>query len=270
MATNISSPPNLVSLLLILISFLMILACVSSASFSFSSFGPYTKDITFQGDASTSNGALQLTNIGNGSVPPTSAGRASYAAPVHLWDSKRGELHGFTTTFSFVVAPTGPGPFGDGISFFMAPFNSDMHRDSSGGFLGLFKEDSAFNAYKNQIVAVEFDFCVNTWDLVSPYIGIDINSIVSAKIVAWQNENFGNETITQAVVSYEPVTKTLSVFSYPHIQENQNNVSSTSLSFMFDLRIVLPEWIRVGFSGATRQLVEVHRVLSWSFNSSVS
>ncbi|KAJ1380206.1 Legume lectin, alpha chain, conserved site [Sesbania bispinosa] len=210
----------------------MLVHNVEPASFNFPNFGPYTNDITFQGDAFASNGVLQLTKLGNGSAPlPNSAGRASYAGPVRLWDAKRGELAGFTTTFSFVVAPTSPA--------------------------GLF-------------VAVEFDSFGNPWDPVSSHIGIDINSIVSSTTVPWQNGNLVSQITAFATVSYEPVTKNLSVMvSYPESQVNQN-VSSSSLSFVVDLRTVLPQWVRVGFSGATGQLVEVHKILSWSFNSSFS
>jgi hypothetical protein len=44
--------------------------------------------------------------------------------------------------------------------------------------------------------------------------------------------------------------------------------TSSSASFIIDLRNVLPEWVRIGFSGATGQLVELHKVLSWAFKSS--
>lgn len=269
MAINISMPPSLLSLFVIIISFLTLAHNVNSATFSFPSFDPYTKDITFQGDAFASNGVLQLTKFGKGSAPlPNSAGRASYAGPVRLWDAKRGQLVRFSTAFTFVVAPTSPGLFGDGISFFIAPFNSNIPKNSSGGFLGLFNADTALNAYKNQIVAVEFDSYGNPWDPVSSHIGIDINSIASATTVPWQNGNVVNQIVAFASVSYEPVTKNLSVLvSYPQSHLNQN-VSSSSLSFVVDLRTILPEWVRVGFSGATGQLVEVHKVLSWTFSSS--
>lgn len=32
---------------------------------------------------------------------------------------------------------------------------------------------------------------------------------------------------------------------------------------------VLPEWVIVGFSGATGQVTETHDILSWSFTSSL-
>ncbi|XP_057443633.1 lectin 7-like [Lotus japonicus] len=264
MALNISSPPSIMSLFMIIMSFLILAHNVNSANFNFPSFGPYTNSITFQGDAFETNGVLQLTKTAYGAPLPNSAGRASYAGPVHLWDSKTGELAGFTTTFTFIQAPTGPGLHGDGISFFLAPFNSTIPKNSTGGFLGLFSEDSAFNAYQNQIVAVEFDSFGNTWDPVSSHIGIDINSIVSATTASWQNGNYASVSSAFATVSYEPVAKNLTVA----VRQGSESVPSASLSFVVDLRTVLPEWVRVGFSGATGQLVEQHKIFSWNFSSS--
>lgn len=276
MVINTSS---LISLLVIIISLnLMLALTVNSASFNFPSFGPYTNDIAFQGDAFPLNGALQLTRIINDTTPlPNSAGRASYAGPIRLWDAKRSQLASFTTNFSFIVAPTSQGGvlFGDGISFFIAPFKSNIPKDSSGGFLGLFNADSALNAYKNQIVAVEFDSYGNVpWDPVYSHIGIDINSIASVTTAPWHingNNSWSQIITAYATVSYEAVTKILSVqVRYPQGQVVNRNVTSNSLEFVVDLRTVLPEWVRIGFSGATGQLVEVHKILSWSFNSSFS
>ncbi|KAJ1406989.1 Legume lectin domain [Sesbania bispinosa] len=149
MAINNSS--NTQSLMITIISMFLLLAQnVKSVSFTFPSF-TNTNGIDLQGDAFTSNGAIHLTSA----LVHNSAGRASYASPVHLWDAKTGKLASFSTIFTFVVAPNGPGLFGDGISFFLAPFNSNIPKNSSGGFLGLFNADTALNAYQNQIVAVE-------------------------------------------------------------------------------------------------------------------
>jgi len=250
---------NLVSVFTIILSFLALTQNVKSASFSFSSFGSYTNAIALEGDAYISDGAIKLTP-----VTPNNAGRASYAAPVHLWDAKTGKLAAFNTTFSFVVAPNGPGLFADGIAFFLAPFNSNIPNNSSGGFLGLFSPDSALNVYQNQIVAVEFDsFGGNPWDPPSAHVGIDVNSIASATTENWETDNTGKVFVAYATVSYEPVEKILDVLvRYPG-----SLVNETSLSFVIDLRTVLPEWVRVGFSGATGQLVEIHNVFSWTFTS---
>ncbi|XP_027364526.1 anti-H(O) lectin 1-like, partial [Abrus precatorius] len=257
---------SLVSVLTIIISFVMLTQTVKSVSFTFPSFGSYTNqnDITFQGDTSLVRGAIELTG-----AAPKSAGRASYAAPVQLWDAKTGKLASFTTSFSFVVAPNGPGLFGDGIAFFIAPFNSNIPQNSSGGFLGLFSANTALNAYQNQLVAVEFDsFPGNPWDPSYSHVGIDVNSIASVTTTKWEAGNDENGFIAFATVNYEPITKNLSVLvSYPH---SYVNGTSSSLSFAIDLRTILPEWVRIGFSGATGQLVEIHKIHSWTFSSNLS
>lgn len=264
MAISNSKPQIAMSLLIltIFISFLSLAHNVSSTSFKFDTFQSSTKDITLQGDAFiTSNGSLQLTEI-----VQNRAGRASYAAPVRLWDSQTGKLAWFTTTFSFEVGPASPGLFGDGISFFVAPFSSYIPYNSSGGFLGLFSAETALNAYKNQIVAVEFDTYGNPWDPVSQHMGIDINSIASATTVALPSVNVQSGLPAFATVNYEPNEKNLSVvLTYP---QSRVNGTTTTLSFLVDLRTILPEWVRVGFSGATGYLVEQHKILSWTFNSS--
>ncbi|GAU40351.1 hypothetical protein TSUD_154480 [Trifolium subterraneum] len=245
-------------------SFLILAKYVNSTAFSFDNFEPYQNNVQLEGNAFISNGSVFLTN-----VIPKSAGRASYAAPVHLWDAKTGNLAAFTSIFSFVVAPNGPGRFGDGIAFFIAPFNSNIPKNSSGGFLGLFNAETALNSYQNQIVAIEFDsFGGNPWDPVYPHVGIDVNSIASVTTEPWNTGSVANGFTTAfAFVSYEPVTKNLSVLvQYP--EKYAVNGTSSSISFVIDLRTVLPEWVRIGFSGATGQLVELHKILSWTFKSS--
>lgn len=70
-----------------------------------------------------------------------------------------------------------------------------------------------------------------------------------------------------ATISYDPIVEELSVYvRYP----DQRNVKGTSsnLRVSVDLGAILPEWVRVGFSGSTGQLVEIHKIISWSFLSS--
>ncbi|WJX93517.1 Lectin 7 [Trifolium repens] len=262
MAINNSSRTQI--LFITIISFFFLAQNVNSASFTFSDFGPYTSNIQLEGNSFISNGSIYLT----GPVP-TSAGRASYAGPVRLWNAAdNGKLAAFTSVFSFVVAPNGPGLFGDGITFFIAPFNSHIPKNSSGGFLGLVNAETALNSYENQIVAVEFDsFGGNPWDPEFSHIGIDVNSIASITTSPWKTGSVANGFTAVAIVNYEPSTKNLSVVvTYP--ESYGVSGTSSSASFIIDLRNVLPEWVRIGFSGATGQLVELHKVLSWAFKSS--
>ncbi|KAF8370029.1 hypothetical protein HHK36_031927 [Tetracentron sinense] len=248
------------------IFFLLLLSYANSVSFNFSSFQPNTLDIDYQGDAFASNGVIQLTkNQLDGSIT-SSVGRATYMEPVRLWDSKTRRLTDFSTHFSFIIRAVDTSMNGDGLSFFLAPFNSNIPTNSTGGFLGLFSEESAFNSTKNQIVAVEFDSYMNMWDPSSDHVGINVNSIVSVANVSWRS-SIKNGSRANAWVSYNSTTQLLSVFlTYA---ENPVFSGNSSLSHVVDLRDILPEWVSVGFSAATGSWIEIHNIISWEFNSNL-
>ncbi|KAG4921488.1 hypothetical protein JHK84_050363 [Glycine max] len=238
-----------------------------SVSFNFSTFQPNSNNlIDFDGDAFSSNGVLLLTkNQLDGSIT-FSVGRASYDQPVRLWDRRTNKLTDFTTHFSFVMKAVDPSRFGDGLAFFIAPFDSSIPNNSAGGYLGLFSNESAFNTKKNQLVAVEFDSFQNTWDPSSDHVGINVNSIQSVATVAWKS-SIKNGSVADAWIWYNSTTKSLSVFlTYAH---NQTFSGNSSLSYAIDLRDVLPEFVRIGFSAATGSWIEIHNILSWSFNSNL-
>ncbi|KAG5001547.1 hypothetical protein AAZX31_08G266300 [Glycine max] len=244
---------------LLLVQFLMLHRNWDDTSFNFPNFsGPYPNTVlTFQGDARIIRGVIDPTNfVKNAEIVP-SAGRATYALPVRLWDSKSGKVASFTTTFSFKIS-NGPNT-GDGIAFFLAPFGSNMPRDSAGGYLGLFSRDTALrNTNKNHIVAVEFDMHQNEWDpAATPHIGIDVNSISSVATVRWEIEELGVPTVS-ATVSYDSKTQIFGMALN----------DGTVVAYEIDLRTVLPEFVSVGFSGATGVLIEDHEILSWTFSSS--
>ncbi|GAU40346.1 hypothetical protein TSUD_154430 [Trifolium subterraneum] len=162
-------------------------AAAKSLSFNFSNFPPNLNLIDFQGDAFSSNNVLQLTKNQLDGPITSSVGRASFNQPVKLYDKKTKKLTDFTTHFTFVMKAVNTSLFGDGLSFFIAPFQSDIPKNSWGGYLGLFNEDSAFNTSKNQIVAVEFDSFMNDWDPSFDHVGINVNSIQSVQNVSWES-----------------------------------------------------------------------------------
>ncbi|PON97082.1 GPCR kinase, partial [Trema orientale] len=239
----------------------------NSLSFNFTSFQPNMVDISFQGDSFPSNGSLQLTkNQAIGSLA-SSTGRASYAHPVRLYDSGTGRLTDFTTHFSFKMQALDTAGNGDGIAFFLAPFASDVPFNSSGGYLALFAPNVSSNASGNdRIVAVEFDSFKNDWDPTSDHVGIDINSIVSVTNISWKR-SIKDGSLANAWVSYNSTSKNLSV--YLTYADNPVFKGESSLSYIVDLREVLPELVRVGFSASTGRFIELHNINSWSFNSSL-
>ncbi|KAK2354726.1 L-type lectin-domain containing receptor kinase IX.1 [Trifolium repens] len=238
-----------------------------SISFNFSTFPSNLYQINFQGDAFSSNNVLQLTKNQLDGPITSSVGRASFDQPVKLYDKKTKELTDFATHFSFKMKSVNSSQSGDGLSFFIAPFQSDIPINSSGGYLGLFSEDSALNTSKNQIVAVEFDSFSNDWDPQLDHVGINVNSIRSVQNVSWTSNIMKNGSIANAWISYNSTTKNLTVFlTY---SQNPTFQGNSSLSHVIDLSEILPEYVRIGFSAATGQWIEIHNILSWSFNSSL-
>ena len=78
---------------------------------------------------------------------------------MHLGVNSTGRLADFETQFSFNIKSIHE-VSGDGLSFFIAPFGSDIPKNSDGGYLGLISSGtlSSFNeSSKNNFVAVEFD-----------------------------------------------------------------------------------------------------------------
>ncbi|KAF3948266.1 hypothetical protein CMV_025717 [Castanea mollissima] len=264
-------PPQKVQFLFnqLFIFFLLLLPNAMSISFNFPSFNTDNSNLTLQGDADTKpDGRLHLTkDTLDGSIDK-SVGRALYHERVHLWDNSTGKLNvtDFTTNFSFIIKAVDQSA-ADGLAFFITPFNSGIPNNSDGGSLGLFSSETAINGTQNQIVAVEFDTFQNSWDPSAPHVGIDINSIVSKRNVTLPGSiNITNGSTTNVRVSYDATSQNLSVF-LTYATEPAYSWNS-SLSYIVDLTI-LPEWVSVGFSATTGLSIELHTILSWSFNSTL-
>ncbi|XVE86893.1 hypothetical protein DITRI_Ditri18aG0072100 [Diplodiscus trichospermus] len=250
----------------IFFSFLLLLPYAKSLSFNFTGFSPNVENIQFEGDAFPSANVLQLTKNDAIDDLTGSIGRASYNQPVRLWDASNRRLTDFTTHFSFILRAVNLSEYGDGISFFIAPFESKMPPNSSDGYLALFNPNSTSNSSNNNIVAVEFDSFRNSWDPSDDHVGININSIVSVKTVTWRS-SIKNGSRANAWVSYNSTTRNLSVFlTYA---DKPVFIGNSSLAYIVDLRDILPEWVRIGFSASTGRQVEIHNILSWSFDSSL-
>ncbi|PSS36655.1 Legume lectin domain protein [Actinidia chinensis var. chinensis] len=131
-----------------------------------------------------------------------------------------------------VIQAVNPKSCGDGLAFFLAPFQGEIPTNSVGGYLGLFSNDSVLNSTSNHIVVVEFDTFQNHWDPNSDdRVGINVNSIASVASVMW-NSIIKNGTIANA----------------------WGNVA------------------RVGkcrYSAAIGAWIEIHIILSWSFRSTL-
>ncbi|MQL82199.1 hypothetical protein Taro_014687 [Colocasia esculenta] len=242
-----------------LLGLLLLSPASAAVSFNFPNFSPSnTANITYQGDAAASmDAAIELTRN-----QTNSRGWAVYSHPVRLWDAATGNLTGFTTTFSFYVGTLGvQGLYpGDGLAFFLAPNGSALATGRHGGALGLFN-DSAAVAPGRQIVAVEFDTYKNSRDPEGVHIGINVGSAVSNVTAPWAMFGRWQNSSVRATISYDAhAIRLIAHFS-------GDNGREQGLDYAVDLRRVLPEWVTVGFSASTGANIEIHRILSWSFDS---
>ncbi|VAH84876.1 unnamed protein product [Triticum turgidum subsp. durum] len=209
-----------------------------SFSFNFSQPGGYdAQDFSFEGDAyyDSQSQRIELTKGGGSPNIQNSVGRALHSQPVPLWDVDTGELTRFTTSFTFRINVSGP-VSGDGLAFFLGHYPPTSIPDplDNGKNLGLFNRNvSTVATGDERAVAVEFDTFLNPGiDTSGSHMGIDVNSIISRAYT-----NIGDVTY--------------------HV--------NTSV----DLRQLLPSVVSIGFSGATGVAVELHQIISWSFNSTL-
>ncbi|KAF9665855.1 hypothetical protein SADUNF_Sadunf16G0168200 [Salix dunnii] len=245
--------------------FTLIIPSAGGLVFNFTSFSPGDPNIKYEGNASSSGEAIQLTkNLTNDSL--NSSGRATYYKPMQLWDKTSGNLTDFTTHFSFSIDSQGRTAYEDGLAFFLGPEELPPLR-FSGGSLGLLRNNQPLNTTDNQFVAVEFDIFQNDFDPPREHVGIDINSLKSEKYITWECDILGGKT-TEAWISYNSSTHNLSV-SFTGYINNTNTTEMQFLSRIGSLRDILPERVSFGFSASTGKSYAIHTLRSWDFSSSL-
>ncbi|KAL5705503.1 non-specific serine/threonine protein kinase [Ranunculus cassubicifolius] len=254
---------EILSSLLQVLVFLLFFSSVKPATFNYPSFESVPRNISLQGNASSTSGFIQLTTNRRDALLNNSIGRAVYAEPVRLWDSGTGIVADFSTHFQFAIDMLFPPDGADGLAFFIAPNGSLIPPDSGGNCLGLYRQSSRFNSSDNPVVAVEFDTFPNEWDPRRDHVGINVNSIRS--VATWNTSSLKNGSTANVWVIYNSTTQNFSV--YLTFAQNPIFNGNSILSYTLDLKRILPEWITVGFSGATGSSFEVHNILSWEFNS---
>ncbi|CAH2080582.1 unnamed protein product, partial [Thlaspi arvense] len=230
----------------------------NSIHFQLNCFDPIATDIVCEGDVVPSVGEIEFNKVNYINW----VGWAVYAQRVRIWDSGTKKLTDFTTHYSFIIDTQGSKNYGHGLVFFLAPLDFDIPRNSSGGFLGLFNTTTS-ESPKNQIVTVEFDSFVNTgWDPLYEHVGINNNSISSIVTTPW-NASLHSRDTTNVWITYNASTQNLSVFwSYDATPTPPVN---SSLCYRIDLREVVSEWVKVGFSATTAEYRERHRLKSWEW-----
>ncbi|KAI7992654.1 hypothetical protein LOK49_LG12G00395 [Camellia lanceoleosa] len=242
----------------------------TALSFNLTNIGPQLNaEIVVEGDAYVSPEGIQLTSNEINMTRNCSAGQATYKDPLFLWDNTFGKLTDFNTYFLFVIDPIGSYDFADGITFFFVP-NGSTPNITVGRSIGLPIDHPTYVAISS-FVAIEFDTCQDTWDPVditpTTHVGIDINSLNSGAYAIWNNDIIdGLEN--EAWISYNSSSQNLSVILCTGSVNNSNSVES-SISFVVDLKTMLPEWFTIGFTTVTGLFFGKNNIKSWAFNSTL-
>lgn len=273
MFSKFSSPTSTMSTISVFLLLLLLTSIPMSSSLTFN-FSTFTKTqvttsctqgsatICLQGDAILNeNNTIDLTIFDY-----HKAGRAYYSEPVPLWSPTTGRRANFTTQFEFWINKYKPTiPVGDGFTFFLVPYPSNLFSESKDNNLGLYNPNGP-----NQLVAVEFDTYNNTLNDPEPvgnfteHVGIDVNSVTSMTTVPWESGiKMGRKW--NANVEYNSATGNLTVL-LKAIERGVVN-GRYNLSHNVNLSKYLPNQVAVGFSGSTGGGVEIHRITAWNFTS---
>ncbi|XP_071683816.1 L-type lectin-domain containing receptor kinase IX.1-like [Lolium perenne] len=233
--------------------------------------GQATGDFIFEGDAqfNSERKLIELTKSNLSENIGGSIGRVVYAQPVPLWDTVTGELTRFTATFSFQIKANSV-ISGDGFAFFLGHYPTTNIANNGGKNMGIFPEypgaAGTVMIGDDRSVAIEFDTFLNDdiRDTSNSHMGINVNSIISQ---VYTNTTLPGRNLTSGlpmscVISYDDAQVLSAVLQIGNATYHVN----TSV----DLRQRLPNLVAVGFSAATGRAVELHQILSWSFNSTVT
>ncbi|CAA2954618.1 L-type lectin-domain containing receptor kinase -like [Olea europaea subsp. europaea] len=147
--------------------------------------------------------------------------------------------------FRFVIDSSNSNCHADGLTFFLAPVDSTIPRNSSGSGLDLAYFDAMANISGDPFVAVESDTYTNDWDPYGPHVGIDINSLISVTNFTWR-DNITEGRQNDAWIGYNLTTKNLSVIFTGYMS---NQKQKSRLDYKVDLRNYLPELVLLGEGG---------------------
>ncbi|KAI4979036.1 hypothetical protein ZWY2020_015789 [Hordeum vulgare] len=246
-----------------------------SFSFDFSTISiSRLQDLRLEGDAALHGKLVDLTynSITQRIANNNCMGRMAYAHPVPFYDSITGEVSSFTTRFKFAIGLNVGGSNKEGgMAFFLSSYPSRLPPSSSGGNLGLPVDDGRSQVHgTDQFIAVEFDVFSNTWDPsgTQDHIGVDINS-VRQSVNTTSLPTFSLNGSMTASITYDNSTKML-VASLQFDDRPSVGPIEVSTILPDPVTSLLPPEVAVGFSAATGTSFQLHQILSWSFNSTLS
>lgn len=238
--------------------------------FVFNGFRP--SSVSLYGNATIESRIITLTNdstfsIGRAlfpqKIPTKRAPNSSYVLP-------------FSTSFIFAMAPTKGLSPGHGIVFLFVP-HTGADGATSSQHLGLFNATNDGDS-DNHVFGVEFDVFKNEEfeDIDDNHVGLDVNSLKSEVAHGagyWPDDGESDDSFKRLQLNDG---RTYQVWI--DYEDSRINVTMAPaglrrprrplLNATLNLSQVFEDEMYVGFTAATGQLVESHKVLAWSFSNS--
>ena len=180
----------------------------------------------------------------------------------------------FATSFIFSIAPCKGFPTAHGFAFVLSP-TMNIYKATSGNYLGIFNRSDLGNS-SDHIFAVEFDDFKNEDfnDINDNHVGVDINSLISAYSEPagfwsgrddeeWEELDLHNGENYQVWIEFSD-----SRFNVTMARAGKKKPEKPLISEQINLSRILLNEMYVGFSGGTGRMVDVCRILAWSFSNS--
>ncbi|GLJ32000.1 hypothetical protein SUGI_0644460 [Cryptomeria japonica] len=192
-------------------------------------------------------------------------GRVLYRQQLTMWPAS------FTTVFTIFVknvTTNATGALanfnGDGLAFIIVPNNKSFLAKSYGAFLGLF--DSSTNGNTTEQLAIEFDTYANEFDPDNNHVGIDIQSITYTATANMGNHGMDIKAgrAIQVRIHYDGWAKSLQIYAR---YANNSSAYASIVNHTVELENTVPRLAYVGFSAATGNSYEIHKILDWNFSS---
>lgn len=233
--------------------------------FVYNSFN--SSSISLYGNATIESHILTLTN-----ETVFSIGRALYPAKIATKQAASSYVLPFSTSFIFAMAPNKKYQPGHGIVFLFVPGTGIEGAEASQN-LGLLNLTNN-GLPGNHLFGVEFDVFKNEEfkDISDNHVGLDVNSLVSE--VAhdagyWPDDGqpFNPLKMTDGKTYQVWIDYADSRINVTMAPTGIKRPKQPLLNATLNLSQVFQDEMYVGFSSATGQLVESHKILAWSFSN---
>lgn len=233
--------------------------------FVYNSFN--SSSISLYGNATIESHILTLTN-----ETVFSIGRALYPAKIATKQAASSYVLPFSTSFIFAMAPNKKYQPGHGIVFLFVP-GTGIEGGEASQNLGLLNLTNN-GLPGNHLFGVEFDVFKNEEfkDISDNHVGLDVNSLVSE--VAhdagyWPDDGqpFNPLKMTDGKAYQVWIDYADSRINVTMAPTGIKRPKQPLLNATLNLSQVFQDEMYVGFSSATGQLVESHKILAWSFSN---